>query len=473
MTSPLVERANAVRRGEASAAAHVESILDRIRRLNPSLNAYREVFDEQALRDAEAIDARTARGEDPGPLAGQTIAVKDSIATLTGRTTCGSRLLETYASPFEATAVARLRAAGAIVVGKTNCDEFGMGSTSEYGAFGAVHHPIDATRTPGGSSGGSAAAVAAGLCDAALGSDTGGSIRQPAAFCGVAGLKPNYGRVSRYGLVAFASSLEQIGPLTATAADGAAILEAIAGPDPHDSTCSAAPVEPMGSTTTSLSGVRIGVAQRDLDACDPVVAKPISHAIEALRAAGATIDPLDLPLSEFAIATYYVIAPAEASANLARFDGIRFGRRADGSAGADIRSRTEGFGREVQRRIMLGTFVLSEGYADAYYDRALRARRLIREMYRDAFARCDAIIGPTTPTPAFELGADLEPMAMYQHDRFTVGANLSGHPAMSIPCGHVNTGDHDLPVGLHIQCPPFAERSMIALASWLERLAES
>ncbi|MHC4947191.1 MAG: Asp-tRNA(Asn)/Glu-tRNA(Gln) amidotransferase subunit GatA [Planctomycetota bacterium] len=471
--------ARAVGAGETRAVDVVDHHLDRIGEHDGRLHCFREVFPDAARAAAEAIDRRVAAGEPVGPLAGVPVAVKDNIATRTGRTSCGSRLLADYRSPFAATVVERLLAADAVVIGKTNCDEFGMGSTTEHCAFGPTRNPWAPDRVPGGSSGGSAAAVAADLCPAALGSDTGGSIRQPAAMCGVVGLKPSYGRVSRFGLVAFGSSLDQVGPLTRTVTDAALLTAVIAGPDRRDSTCADRDVPDYArGLDEPLDDLRLGVPRQYLAADnDPAVNRAVEAAIEVCRGLGATIVEIDLPLTDHGLSVYYVIAPAEASSNLARYDGIRYGRRADvapGEALADVyaRSRAEGFGPEVRRRIMLGTYVLSAGYYDAYYERALRVRRLIRREYDDAFARCDALLGPTAPTPAFGLGEKTDPLSMYLGDVYTVNTSIAGVCGLSLPCGFADTGDGPLPVGLQLQCPAFEESRLLRIARGFERATD-
>lgn len=475
----LVEQVEAVRAGRRSAASEAAAILARIERLDGGIHAYHEVFAHETIEAAQAIDRRVAKGEDPGPLAGALIAVKDNIATSIGRTTCSSRMLEQWRSPFEATCVERLRAAGAIVVGKTNLDEFAMGSSGEHCAWGAVRNPWDRGRVPGGSSAGSAAAVAAGLCHAAIGSDTGGSIRQPAAFCGCVGLKPSYGRVSRHGLVAFGSSLDQVGPIARSVRDAAAILEAIAGEDRFDSTSSPRPVEAIASSLPGAAdrcdGLRVGVPKEYLsDANDPAVNDAVRRAMDSFRSRGAQVVDVSLPLTEVGISTYYVIAPAEASSNLARFDGIRYGFRAAPRAGEDLeglyaRSRAEGFGAEVKRRIMIGTYVLSAGYYDAYYRRALQVRRRIAEEFAEAFAHCDVLLGPTAPTPAFRLAAQHDPLSMYLCDVYTVNAAIAGICGVSIPAGFVEAEGSRLPLAVQLQAPAFAERSLLAAAANLEQ----
>lgn len=468
--------AAAVRSGALRAVDHARATLDAIDTANPGLNAYHEVFHEAALERAAAVDALIAAGRDPGPLAGVCVAVKDNIATTLGQTTCSSRMLEGYRSPFDATVVTRLVGAGAVIVGKTNMDEFAMGSSSETCAWGVVRNPHDPTRTPGGSSGGSAAAMAAGLCDLSLGSDTGGSIRQPAAFCGIVGLKPTYGRISRWGLVAFGSSLDQIGPFASTVRDAALAHGVMAGIDEHDSTSAAVTVDDWQATpATDPRTLRVGVPSQYLHNNDPAVTQALDHALTLLRSAGATLVDIDLPMTDHGISTYYVIAPAEASSNLARFDGIRYGHRAAQRAGEGLeelyaRSRSEGFGPEVQRRIMLGTYVLSSGYYDAYYDRALRIRRLIKQEFDTAFAQCDVILGPTAPTAAFTIGGVTDPLQMYMNDVYTVNTNIAGIAGISLPGGVDRSSGHALPVGLQLQAPAFAESRLLRASELLERL---
>jgi len=458
----------------------VNSCLAAIGRANSTLNAFRETYGDQALQAAREVDAKTTRGEDPGELAGLPIALKDNIVTEFGQTCCGSRILEGFKSPYSATAVRRLMNAGAIIIGKTNCDEFAMGSSTENCAFGPVKNPWDPTRVPGGSSGGSAAAVAAGMCSAALGSETGGSVRQPAAMCGVVGVKPSYGRVSRYGLVAFGSSLDQIGPFGRNVKDAAAVLNVIAGVDRHDSTSSHAPVpDYLAEIDDPISDLRIGLPRQYLsDSNDASVNKAVQNAADALRELGAQIIDIDLPMTEYGIAVYYVIAPAEASSNLARYDGIRYGRRATIGQGEDLfdlyaRTRAEGFGAEVKRRIMLGTYVLSAGYYDAYYKRALQVRRLIKGEFDAAFASCHALLGPTSPTPAFPIGAKADPLSMYLSDIYTVNTNIAGICGISIPGGVATVAGKDLPIGLHLQCQAFDEATMFRVARMLERAVKS
>ncbi len=475
-THDAVTIASSVRSRAHTAHTHVADTLSRIDARNPELNAFHEVFHDAALARAREIDAMVSAGHDPGPMAGVCVAVKDNIATTLGHTTCSSRMLETYRSPFDATVVKRLHAAGAVIVGKTNMDEFAMGSSSETCAWGVVRNPHDPTRTPGGSSGGSAAAVAAGLCDVALGSDTGGSIRQPAAFCGVVGFKPTYGRVSRWGLVAFGSSLDQIGPFARSVRDAALCYECIAGLDAHDSTSARVVVDRwLDAPAADAHSLRVGVPADYQRGNDRAVTASLARAVERLTAAGATIVDVQLPMTDHGISTYYVIAPAEASSNLARFDGVRYGHRATPRAGEGVeelysRSRSEGFGAEVQRRIMLGTYVLSSGYYDAYYDRALRVRRLIKQEFDTAFARCDVILGPTAPTTAFTIGGVTDPLQMYMNDVYTVNTNIAGIPGISLPGGVDGSSGRDLPVGLQLQAPAFAESRVLRVSELLERL---
>ena len=446
--------------------------LDRIASHDGSIHAFTHVARDRALEDAAAIDA-DGRGRDAAfPLAGVPIAIKDNICTYGIPTTASSRILAGFLPPYEATVVERLRAAGAVIVGKTNCDEFAMGSTTEHSACGPTRNPWDLTRVPGGSSGGSAAAVAGRLAPVALGSDTGGSIRQPAAFCGIVGLKPTYGRVSRYGLLAFASSLDQIGPFALTVADAAVLLAAIAGPDAADATSSTETVPPFAADLAEpVAHPRIGVPWHLLESgVDAGVRAAFDTALEVLRGQGATIVDIPLPHSAYAVPTYYVVAPAEASSNLARYDGVRFGYRT--SRGTDLgemydRTRDEGFGDEVKRRIMLGTYALSAGYYDAYYVKAQQVRTLIRRDYDAAFERVDAVAMPTTPTAAFALGAHAaDPLQMYAGDVFTASANLTGLPALSLPGGRDAAG---LPVGLQLVGRAFDETTLLRVGASYER----
>ena len=462
---------DAVARGEVSAREVCEFYLSRAERLNEALNAFTCVAREQALARADALDA-DRRGHDARALAGVPVAVKDNLCTRGLRTTAGSRLLERFVPPYTATAVARLEAAGAIVIGKTNCDEFGMGSSNENSAFGPSRNPWDLDRTPGGSSGGSAVAVAAGLAPVALGSDTGGSVRQPASMCGVVGLKPTYGRVSRYGLLAYGSSLDQIGPLTRTVEDAAVLLAVMAGADDADSTTATRSVDDYrGALAGDVRGARIGVPWALLqEGVDPAVLDAFRAAVETWQTVGVRVETVDLQSSRHAIPVYYLVATAEASANLARYDGVRYTSRAAGSetlASMYRRTRDEGFGAEVKRRILLGTYVLSAGYYDAYYLKAQQVRTLIRRDHEHALERCDAIVLPTSPLPAFRLGERLDdPLQMYLADVFTVGANLAGLPALSVPAGFA--GDR-LPVGVQLIGRAFDEATILRLAAAYER----
>lgn len=475
----IIDLSLAIRGRETTAESVVRQTLDAIASLNPKLNCFREVFADHALQSARQIDKSLEEGLDVGPLAGVPIAIKDNIATEFGYTTCSSRFLENYKSPFTATAVQRLIDAGAIVIGKTNCDEFAMGSSTETCAFGHVRNPWDTTRIPGGSSGGSAAAVAARLCIAALGSDTGGSVRQPAAHCGVIGVKPTYGRISRYGLVAFGSSLDQIGPFTQNVADAALLTQTMAGFDRYDSTSADTPAPDFTSDLdTPIENLRIGIPKQYFrDDNDPAVLQAINKAVDLYRTRGAQIIELDMPMTDYGVSVYYVISPAEASSNLARFDGIHYGRRAQIAPNETLfdlyaKSRAEGFGPEVQRRIMLGTYVLSAGYYEAYYRRALQVRRLIKQEYDRAFQQCHAIIGPTTPAPAFPLGSRKDPLTMYLSDVYTVNSNIAGICSMSIPAGFDTSSDNPLPIGLQIQCQAFDEATMFRVARTFERATD-
>ena len=476
-SNDLLARVDDFKSGRISASERVETALARISEVDPTINAFHDILADEARATATELDATRERGGELGPLAGSIIAIKDNICMSAGRTTCSSRMLEEYRSPFDATVVERLRAAGAILVGKTNLDEFAMGSSSENCAWGPVRNPHATDRVPGGSSGGSAAAVASDCVDAALGSDTGGSIRQPAAFCGTVGFKPTYGRISRYGLVAFGSSLDQIGPLTRSVRDAAAIYEAIAGLDAADSTTSDLEVETcLANGPVDPSTLRVGIPREHLDDRNHAgVNQVLDLAVDRLRSAGATIIDVDLPLTQHGVSTYYVIAPAEASSNLTRFDGIRYGHRAKAIPGEGLeelyaRTRTEGFGEEVRRRILLGTYVLSAGYYDAYYKRALQVRRLIKQEFDNAFKQCDILLGPTTPSPAFPIGADLDPVSMYLNDVYTVNSNIAGIPALSIPAGLVEDEGQRLPAGVHLQAPAFAEVDLLRAAAALESL---
>ena len=461
---------DAVGRGDVSASEVCRAFLSRIERRDPALGAFLTVEPERVLARAAEID-RGPRGAASPPLAGVPIAVKDNLCTSGVRTTAGSRILGRFVPPYDATVIARLAAAGAVVIGKTNCDEFGMGSSTEHSAFGPSRNPWSPDRTPGGSSGGSAAAVAARMAPAALGSDTGGSVRQPAAFCGVLGLKPTYGRVSRYGLIAFASSLDQVGPLTRTAFDAALVLGAIAGADAADATSAAVEVPRYEDALTGdIRGLRIGRPTAFLDeGVDEGVRRAFESALDTLSGRGAVVSDIALPHARYGIPVYYLVATAEASANLARYDGVRYGERAPAATLAEMygRTREEGFGAEVKRRIMLGTYALSAGYYDAYYLRAQQGRTLIRADFDAAFRGVDVVAMPTTPGPAFRLGERLDdPLAMYLADIFTVGAPLAGLPAVSVPCGFTGEG---LPVGLQLVGPSFDEATLLATADAFER----
>jgi aspartyl-tRNA(Asn)/glutamyl-tRNA(Gln) amidotransferase subunit A len=458
-------------RGEVTAEALTDQFLDAVRRREPHLKAFLLVDEEGARAQARSIDERRRRGDKLGPLAGLPVAIKDVLCTRGQRTTCGSKILARFVPPYDAHVIERLRQADAVLVGKTNMDEFAMGSSTENSAFGVTRNPWDLERIPGGSSGGSAAAVAAGLAPLALGSDTGGSIRQPAALCGVVGLKPSYGRVSRYGLVAFASSLDQVGPFARTVTDAALLLEVIAGHDRRDSTSVDRPVpEYSRSVEEPAKPLRIGVPREYFtDALDPEVAAAVRAALEVYKGLGAKVAEVSLPHCPAALAVYYLVATAEASSNLARYDGVHFGHRSKDHK--DLiemyaRSRGEGFGAEVKRRIMLGTYALSSGYKDAYYLKALKVRRLIRDDFDKAFAACDVVAGPTTPTPAFKIGErSNDPLQMYLADVYTVPCNLAGLPGVSIPCGFTKAG---LPIGLQILAAPFEEEKLLRVARMYE-----
>ena len=442
-----------------------------IDRQNPALNAYLTLSPERAYSQADRVDAAVARGEKLPPLAGVPIAVKDVISTSGIRTTCGSKILESYIPPYDATAVTRLENAGAVILGKTNCDEFAMGSSNENSAYGPVRNPVALDRVPGGSSGGSAAAVAAGLAVVALGTDTGGSIRQPAACCGIPGLMPTYGRVSRYGLIAFASSLDRIGPFAGNIADTAAVMAVIAGHDENDSTSAATSVPHYGVEIDGpIQGLRIGVPEEYFgEGIDSEVKEKVLAAIALMEKLGCRRIPLKMPHTEYAIATYYIIATAEASSNLARYDGVRYGLRVPGATLLDMyrKTRERGFGTEVKRRIMLGTYVLSSGYYDAYYLRAQKVRSLLAQDFSDAFQKVDAILAPTSPTPAFKLGEKTsDPLQMYLADIYTVTGSLAGIPGISVPCGKTKA---QLPVGLQILGPHFSESRILQLARGFEK----
>ncbi len=457
--------------GRATAAEIADAVLAAIRDRDPRVRAFVHVDEADVRRQAAAVDAKRKAGARLGPLAGVPVALKDVLCTRGVPTTCSSKILAGFVPPYDAHVVERLRAADAVLVGKTNMDEFAMGSSTENSATGPTRNPWDPARIPGGSSGGSAAAVAAGFAPVALGTDTGGSIRQPASLCGVVGLKPTYGRVSRYGLVAFASSLDQVGPFARTVADAALVLEAIAGHDPRDSTSVDRPVPAYTRTVNEpVKDLRVGVPREFFgEGLDPEVGAAVRGALSAYEKLGAKLVDVSLPHSPYALAAYYIVAPAEASSNLARYDGMHYGHRTKEKAdlvGTVAKSRSEGFGPEVKRRVMIGTYVLSSGYKDAYYVKALKVRRLVKKDYDDAFAGCDVIAGPTTPTPAFPIGdkAD-DPLAMYLSDVYTVSANLAGLPGVSVPCGFTGGG---LPVGLQLLAPPFEEEKLLRAARMYE-----
>ena len=472
MFPSVIDLAAAVRAGTTTAADALEQHLARVDAREGEIHAFNLVTADAARRDAAAIDATVGRGDDPGPLAGVPVALKDNLCTRGVPTTCSSRILEGWKPPYDATVVERLRRAGAVVVGKTNLDEFAMGSSTENSAFGPTRNPLDTSRVPGGSSGGSAAAVAAGFAAASLGSDTGGSIRQPAALCGLVGVKPTYGLVSRLGLVAFASSLDQIGPFTHTVADAALVLEVIAGHDPLDSTSLPSPVPPVRrAVDEGVAGMRIGRVSDLPEGSEPDVLARLDEAFAALERAGATIVDVALPSMQYGLTAYYLVAPAEASSNLARYDGVRYGLRVEaGDLNATYSAtRSAGFGPEVKRRIMLGTYALSAGYYDAYYGKALKVRRLIAGDFAAAYSSCDAILTPTSPSVAFPFGDKTsDPLSMYLCDVFTIPTNLAGHAEMSVP---FRTGAHGLPVGVQVLAPALGEVAMFRVAGELERAA--
>ena len=467
----IAELAAGLRRGDFSSLELTRHFLARIERLDPGLNSFITVTAEAALASAERADAVLRRGEG-GPLTGIPLAHKDIFCTNGVRTSCGSRMLDNFVAPYDATVVERLAAAGAVVLGKTNMDEFAMGSSNETSFYGPVKNPWNPSRVPGGSSGGSAAAVAARLSPAATATDTGGSIRQPAALCGISGIKPTYGRVSRWGMIAFASSLDQAGIMTRSAADAAPLLQAMAGFDPRDSTSAEEPVpDYVAGLASDLKGLRIGLPKEYFGAgLDPDVAAAIQEAIKVYEGLGAVVREISLPNSPLSVPVYYVVAPAECSSNLARFDGVRYGHRcANPKDLEDLykRSRAEGFGAEVQRRILIGTYVLSAGYYDAYYLKAQQIRHLIADDFRRAFEDVDVIMGPTSPTTAFPLGAKVDdPVAMYHNDIYTIAANLAGLPGMSIPVAQVG----GLPVGLQIVGNYFEEGRLLNVAHRLQQV---
>lgn len=462
--------------GEVSARELIDHKLARIAAVDPTLHAYLDVTADRARADANRIDEARAAGEDLPPLAGVPLAIKDNLCTKGIRTTCSSRMLENFVPPYESTVTERLWQAGAVLLGKTNLDEFAMGSSTETSAFGASSNPWDLSRVPGGSSGGSAAAVASGECMAALGSDTGGSIRQPASFCGVVGLKPTYGRVSRWGLVAFASSLDQVGPFTTNVADAAELLQVMAGADPRDATCLDVAVPDYCSAFLEpLSGVRVGLISEcfDQNGLDLQVKASVLAAADQLQSLGAELVEVSCPRFSDGIATYYVIAPSEASANLARYDGVKYGYRSEGEnslAAMTALSRAEGFGSEVKRRILIGTYALSAGYMDAYYKKAQQVRTLIRRDFEAAFKSVDVLLTPTSPTTAFPVGAHADnPLAMYLADLLTIPANLAGLPAISLPCGFDDAG---LPIGVQLITNVLEESRLLQVAFHYEQAAD-
>lgn len=474
---PAHELVDAIQAGNASAAEACEAALQAIAARNDELAAFVHVDEEGARQRAASIDAQIESGSEVGPLAGVPIAIKDNMHVPGQPTTCASKILAGFNPPYEATAVERLRAAGAVIIGKTNLDEFAMGSSTENSAIKPTRNPHDPERVPGGSSGGSAVAVAAEMTSVALGSDTGGSIRQPAAFCGVIGLKPTYGRVSRYGLVAFGSSLDQIGPFSHNVADAALLLRVISGHDDADATSVNRDVPDYvaelaeSKLDQKLKNLRIGVAKEYLgEGLDSEIRSKIEAAIEVYRGLGADIVELSLPHSQYCVAAYYIIATAEASSNLARYDGVHYGHRTakpEGLIDVYSKSRAEGFGPEVKRRIMLGTFALSAGYYDAYYNRALKVRRLIQRDFTEAFKRVDVLLSPTTPSPAFKIGEKTtDPLSMYLADIYTIAINLAGLPALSMPCGQTAEG---LPIGMQLIAPHFDEVGLLQTARLYER----
>jgi aspartyl-tRNA(Asn)/glutamyl-tRNA(Gln) amidotransferase subunit A len=475
LPTTAVAIAAAVRAGELSAREVVEAHLSAIEARDVEIHAFNLVLADEARAAADAVDATVAAGGDPGPLAGVPLALKDNLCTRGVPTTCSSRILEGWRPPYDATVVERVASAGAVAVGKTNLDEFAMGSSTENSAFGPTRNPRDTSRVPGGSSGGSAAAVAAGFAPLSLGSDTGGSIRQPAALCGVVGVKPTYGLVSRYGLIAFASSLDQIGPFSTTVADSALLLEAIAGHDGLDSTSIDRPAPSLREVLDEgVQGLRVGLVAELLgDGIAPDVAARVRQAADALAAAGAEVGEVSVPAASYGLSAYYLIAPAEASSNLARYDGVRYGMRVDAPTTADMNlaTRTAGFGDEVKRRIMLGTYALSAGYYDAYYGKALKVRTLIVRDFGAAYERFDVLLSPTSPTTAFRFGdKTADPLSMYLNDVCTIPSNLAGHPAMSVPFG---TGADGLPVGVQLLAPALGEPTMFRAAAVLEAAVPS
>jgi aspartyl-tRNA(Asn)/glutamyl-tRNA(Gln) amidotransferase subunit A len=467
----LTSARRAVAEGRISAAELALEYYDRIAALDGEINSFLTLTRERAFAQAERVDAAAKAGDPLGPLAGIPIAIKDVLTMRGVPTTAGSRILEGYHPPYDATVVAKLEAAGAVILGKTNCDEFAMGSSNENSAYGPVRNPRAMDRVPGGSSGGSAAAVAAGLCVASLGTDTGGSIRQPAAFCGVVGVLPTYGRVSRYGLIAFASSLDRVGPFARSVADAAVMLEVLAGPDEMDATASSQPTANYAAEAAKdVAGLRIGIPEEYFgEGLDPEIRAAIEVSLDGLRAAGCSLHKVSLPHTRYAVPAYYVIATAEASSNLSRFDGVRFGLRAAEAntlAAMFRNTRDQGFGAEVKRRILLGTYVLSAGYYDAYYRKAQQVRTLLTRHFVEAFANVDAIVAPVTPTPAFKLGEKIDdPLQMYLEDIYSVAASLAGICGMSVPCGVTKAG---LPIGVQVLGRHFDEGTMLRVGAAIE-----
>jgi aspartyl-tRNA(Asn)/glutamyl-tRNA(Gln) amidotransferase subunit A len=460
---------------QTTASEIAEAFLDSYRAREPKLKSFMQLDEEAVRRQAAAIDEKRKAGQTLGKLAGVPVAIKDVLCTRGVRTTCSSKILSNFVPPYDSHVIERLKAADAVIFGKTNMDEFAMGSSTDNSAFQTSRNPWDTERIPGGSSGGSAASVAGCQAPLALGTDTGGSIRQPAALCGIVGLKPTYGRVSRYGLIAFASSLDQIGPFAHNITDAALLLEVISGHDNRDSTSVNNPVPEYSKTVDQpVKGLRIGVPKEFFGkGLDPEIETAIRLALKEYEKLGATLVNVSLPHSKYALAAYYIVAPAEASSNLARYDGMHYGHRTKQKAdliGTYAKSRGEGFGKEVQRRIMIGTYVLSSGYKDAYYVKALKVRRLVKKDYDEAFKLCDVVMGPTTPTPAFRVGEKSDdPLAMYLSDVYTVSCNLAGLPGMSIPCGFTKAG---LPIGLQLLGPPFEEEKMLRIGRMYESVTD-
>jgi aspartyl-tRNA(Asn)/glutamyl-tRNA(Gln) amidotransferase subunit A len=483
ITLPATELLGLLSRGEVSAETLTGHFLDAIRQRDPQVRAFLHVDEANAREQARAIDSRRQRGEPLGALAGLPVAIKDVLCVRGQPTTCASKILQNYRPPYDADVITRLRQADAVLLGKTNMDEFAMGSSTENSAYQVTRNPWNLERIPGGSSGGSAAAVAACEAPLALGTDTGGSIRQPASLCGVVGLKPSYGRVSRFGLIAFASSLDQVGPLGHTVADVALLLEVIAGHDPRDSTSVDRSVPPYSrSLDEPMRPLTIGVVKEHFgEGLDPEVERAVREAIRVYEGLGAKVVEVSLPHGRYAVATYYLVATAEASSNLARYDGVQYGYRAPdwdadlaekegGLVAMYCRTRGQGFGAEVKRRLMLGTYALSSGYKDAYYVKALQVRRLIRDDFDRAFAQCDVIAGPTSPTPAFKIGERIaDPLAMYLADVYTISCNLAGLPGISLPCGFSKDG---LPIGLQLLAAPFEEDRLLRAARLFERATD-